>query len=71
MSRRANVSGIPTLERDMGSQAIINRNQTDYQRRLAHKRASAVKDQEIENLKSEVAELKELVKQLISSNNSS
>lgn len=64
---RATVSSDPTLERDMSSQAIINRNQTDYLRRLAVKRTTKAKDDELENLKSEVAQLKELVAQLLSS----
>jgi hypothetical protein len=66
MSTRPKVSGIPTLERDVTSQAIINRNQTDYQRRLAQKRNSAEKDKEIQDLKAEVSQLKELVQQIIS-----
>jgi hypothetical protein len=63
---RATVRNIPSLERDLSSQAIINRNQTDYQRRLAQKQFTSAKEQEIEDLKSEVSQLKELVNQLIS-----
>lgn len=63
---RAKVQNSPSLERDLSSQAIINRNQTDYQRRLAQKRFTAEKDKEIQDLKSEVSQLKELVQQLIS-----
>jgi hypothetical protein len=66
-SGRARVVNSTALERDLSSQAIINRNQSDYQRRLAQKRYTAGKDQEIENLKSEVSQLKDLVHSLISS----
>lgn len=51
----------------MASRAIINRNQSDYQRRLAQKRVTAQKDKAIEDLQSEVSQLKELVRTLISS----
>lgn len=55
----------------MSSQAIINRNQTDYIRRLAVKQETAAKRAELENLKSEVSELKALVRTLLSSQNNS
>ena len=63
---RATVKNAPALERDLSSQAIINRNQTDYQRRLAQKQFTSAKEQEIQDLKSEVEQLKELVNKLIS-----
>lgn len=64
---RAIVSDNLNLERDISSQAIINRNQTEYLRRLAVKQDNIVKHAELENLKLEVAELKALVTRLLSS----
>lgn len=57
----------PSLIRDGSNGAIINRNTNDYFRRLAVKRAFEAKQREMEDLKSEVAQLKELVNQLLSS----
>lgn len=68
---RAVVQDNPALERDLSSQAIINRNRTEYVRRLAVKEATAKKNAEFESLRDEVQELKELVKSLLSSQNNS
>lgn len=57
----------PSLKRDGSNSAIINRNTNDYFRRLAVKRSTEIKQREMEDLKSEVAQLKELVNQLLSS----
>lgn len=56
----------PSLTRDGSNSAIINRNNNDYFRRLSIKRATQAKEIEMEKLKCEVSELKDLVKQLIS-----
>ena len=62
---RATVVDNPTLERDMSTNAVINRNKNEYFRRLEVKKANKVKDQELETLKSEVSQLKELVQSLL------
>jgi hypothetical protein len=62
---RATVVDNPTLERDMSTNAVINRNKNDYFRRLQVKKANKAKDQELETLKSEVSQLKELVQSLL------
>ncbi len=63
---RASVVDNPTLERDMSTNAVINRNKTEYSRRLQVKKSNQKKEQELENLKAEVTQLKELVNSLIS-----
>jgi hypothetical protein len=62
---RATVVDNPTLERDMSTNAVINKNKNEYFRRLEVKKANKVKDQELETLKSEVSQLKELVQSLL------
>ena len=64
---RAIVKEDPSLVRDGSNNAVINSNANDYFRRLAVKRASDAKQKELEDLKSEVSELKALIKQLLSS----
>lgn len=59
----------PSLRRDGSNGAIINRNSNDYFRRLAIKKSEKSKKSELESLRSEVAELKDLVRQLISQQN--
>jgi hypothetical protein len=63
---KALVQDNPSLERDMHSKAIISRDRAAYQQRLAIRNAHKQKQSEIESLKSEVTELKDLVRQLIS-----
>jgi len=63
---RAIVTDNPTLERDLATNAIINKNRTEYTRRLQIKDNNKKKEQELENLKAEVTQLKELVNTLIS-----
>lgn len=67
---RATVVDNPTLERDMSTNAVINRNKNEYFRRLQVKKANKAKDQELETLKSEVSQLKELVHSLLSQSTS-
>ena len=62
---RANVVDNPTLERDMSTSAVINRNHTDYSRRLSLKKAADNKTKEIEDLKCQVANLTNLVQSLL------
>jgi cell division protein FtsB len=63
---RASVVDNPTLERDLSTNAVINKNKTEYTRRLQVKSTNKKKEQELENLKAEVTQLKELVNTLIS-----
>ncbi len=51
-------------ERDMSSGAIINNNETAYQRRLKQKQVSENAKDEMAEIKSELAEIKELLKKL-------
>ena len=66
-SIKAAVIDNPTLERDMSSKAIINKNNTEYEKRIAFKNSTAKRKKELEDLKEEVANLKELVQSLIAS----
>ena len=66
-SIKAAVIDNPTLERDMSSKAIINKNNTEYEKRIAFKNSTATRKKELEDLKEEVANLKELVQSLIAS----
>jgi hypothetical protein len=59
----------PNLSRDMSSTAIINTNKDAYQKRLARKKAVRDSSKEIDNLKLEVQELKNLIQKLIEVNN--
>ena len=51
--------------RDPNSKAILNTNKKDYMRVVQEKRARQNSADEIQTLKSQVAELSELVKQLL------
>lgn len=53
------------LGRDPHSKAILNTNKKDYMRAVQAKRNNANKVDELESLKKQVAELSELVKQLL------
>jgi cell wall assembly regulator SMI1 len=64
---RATVIDNPMFERDMSTKAVINRNHTEYSKRLAYKNASQKKEEELQTLKSEVQALKELVNSIIAS----
>lgn len=53
------------LGRDPNSKAILNRNKKDYMRAVQAKRLRDQKIDEMQALKDQVAELSELVKQLV------
>ena len=59
------VEGHPNLVRDRNSGAIININKSSWQRFKDRRRQEKEKDQMIEELSKEVAELKEIVHSLI------
>ncbi len=52
------------LERDIVSNAVINNNKTAYQQRLEQKVKLRRRDDEITEIKSELAELKAMIKEL-------
>jgi hypothetical protein len=62
---RATVIDDPTLQRDLSTGAVINKNHTDYSKRLALKKAMREKDSQITRLEEEVAELREMVNQIL------
>ena len=71
MSFRLKVSGYEHLERDTKSNAIINTNVTEYQTylkrvKLREKQGDELRSvvQEINTLKTEMREIKDLIKQL-------
>ena len=53
------------LGRDPTSKAILNKNKKDYMRAVQAKRLRDQKTDEMQTLKDQVAELSELVKQLV------
>lgn len=74
MAKKAQVVSDPSLQRDLGSNAIISANPAAYQARIAHKAHSARKAAEVgllrkdvESLTAKVNELASLVKQLTKS----
>ena len=64
MTNRLKISENLNLERDKGSNAIINNNEAGYQQRLKQKNARKKSSDEIAEIKTELAEIKELLKQL-------
>jgi hypothetical protein len=64
---RATVIDHENLQRDMSSNGIINTNRNEYLNRISAKQSEKNKALEIENLKSEVSQLKALVSSLLSS----
>ena len=65
MSRYLKVEGHSSLVRDVGSNAIVNTDNSGYE---AYKKARAEarrKDRSLKELQDEVAELKQLVKSLV------
>ena len=67
------VEGHPHLAKDMDSGVIANRNTTERERYHLAKRTHQINSEtrtEVDDLKSEISELKALVKQLIEKNGS-
>lgn len=67
------ISGTPSLYRDLGSMAIINRDEAGLQEYHAKRNAMAAQKQEINNIKSDIngvkddlQEIKKLMLQLLS-----
>ena len=69
---RLKVEGHTHLVRDVNSNAIINTNQSEYQLymkrvKVREKQADELRDtvKEINNLKSEIREIKQLIKEIV------
>ena len=78
MTRFLKVSGCDGLVRDVTTNAILNNDKTEYDRYLAQKNANISKKVEIErqaeeinNIKSDLTEIKQMLLALMSSGNSS
>tara|TARA_B100001287_G_scaffold270322_1_gene268950 strand:+ start:2297 stop:2521 length:225 start_codon:yes stop_codon:yes gene_type:complete len=65
MSRYVNVKGFPGLVRHKSSGAIININSAEMQSARQRKQKALKEREELQDLKSEVTELKDLVKKLL------
>jgi len=64
IKERAKIEDNYYYERDMSSGAIINNNETAYQRRLKQKQIANKNRDEMSEIKSELAEIKALLKKL-------
>ena len=64
-NRYIQVEGNPSLVRDRESGAILNSDVSEIKRQKEIKRKNLLKEQELVELKEEVSELKDLVKQLV------
>lgn len=62
---KINVEGHPGLVRDTNTGAILNINSNEIQAARERKKIRKQKDQEFENLKNEVSEIKELLLKLV------
>lgn len=78
MTKYLKVKGCDGLVRDVTTNAILNSDTTEYQRYLAQKNANLSKKAEIErhaeeinNIKSDLSEIKQMLLALMSSRNSS
>ena len=62
---KVNIENRPGLQRDMNSGAVINTDNTAYQRALNAKLAAEKKEEELQSIKNDVQELKDLMNQII------
>jgi hypothetical protein len=62
------VEGNPNLFRDENTGAIVNCDASAYQQYLISKQRKSLEKKEIEDLKSEISEIKLLLKQLMNQN---
>jgi hypothetical protein len=65
------VQGNSSLARDAKTRAIVNINTSEIEQARQRKKAMKQKDNEIEQLKNDVSEIKELLQQLLRGNNGS
>lgn len=61
---RKKVENQPNLERDTNSQAIINTNKNAFVQRRLQKAEQIAREEEFQNMKNEIEELKKIVKKL-------
>ena len=62
---KVNIENRPGLQRDMNSGAVINTDNTAYQKALNAKLAAEKKEEELQSIKNDVQELKNLMNQII------
>lgn len=62
---KVNIQNRPGMQRDMNSGAIINTDNTAYQKALNAKLAAEKKEEELQSIKEDVQELKNLMNQII------
>lgn len=62
---RVNITNHPGLQRDITSGAVINTDNTAYQKALNAKMAAERKENELQDIKNDVQELKDLMNQII------
>jgi hypothetical protein len=60
----AAVKDNPDLVRDMSSNAVINTNKSSFENRKAQQKFSKVKENEISELRSQIAEIRELLNKM-------
>ena len=65
MAEYIQVEGQSHLVRDKKSNAIIKINSNEFEKARAAKAARKLKDQELQDLKNEVTEIKDLLRQLL------
>jgi hypothetical protein len=65
--QRAKVIDNPALERDLSSNAVINKDTSAYHHRMAHRKAHSSQCAEIKSLRDDVAKLTALVQTLLPS----
>jgi len=72
MEQYLKVSGHENLVRDISSKAVINTSMVEYEEYMAHRRAKeqekeliTKQTEEINNLKSEISEIKQLLTELL------
>ena len=62
---KVNIQDRPGLQRDISSGAVINTDITAYQKALNAKLAAEKKEEELQSIKNDVQELKDLMNQII------
>ena len=64
MPRKKKVENLPGFEKDTTTNAVINTNSTAIVNRKQQKKALLQKDNEIEQMKADIEELKKIIKKL-------
>ena len=62
---KVGIQNRPGLQRDMNSGAVINTDNTAYQKALNAKLAAEKKEEELQDIKNDIQELKDLMNQII------